>query len=257
MILLADDDFKGLLMRRVKNDPNPYSIRTASLYRAYGGTGLADFWVQEESGEPVSFLARAGGSMVLDLSVLSDTDEIAQFLAATAENTLYDGRFSVRPRQWREESGVTMRYTGARIYKPPGYPITNEPGFPALHNLLMDCASKDFVIPPFEDFYPDLSHKLRHGCAHAVGVLRGSALAAAALCLFRYQNCAVMGSVACAPPFRGQGYGSSAVFSLLKLLEKDGADKIFLHRARDKNEAFYQKLGFENCGTWKQCSRNP
>lgn len=256
MILLADESFKEQAAQRVFGNPNPYSIRTASLFSAYGGTGLADFWVQWEHGAPVSFLAKTGGSMILDLSDRSDKEEIAQFLAAAAGDALYDGRFSVRPRRWQTAAGATMRYTGLNTLKPQSAAVTGAPDLYALHNLLLRCGSNGFFVPSFEDFYPDLSHKLRHGCAHAVGVLHGGRLIAAALCLFRFENCAVVGSVACDPLFRGQGYGSSAVLALLELLKKDGVQEIFLHRAQDKQETFYNKLGFENCGAWKQCGRS-
>lgn len=257
MILLADGKFKELLAQRVFQRPNPYNIRIASLYKAYSGTGLADFWIQaDDNSRPVSFLAKTGGSVILDLTGRSDTAEVTVFLEAFAQNALYNGRFTIMPRQWQSESGVTMRYTDSRVIKPAGVTVTEEPDLYALHNLLLHCASKDIPVPAFEEFYPDLSHKLRHGCAHVVGVMQGSTLAAAALCLFRHQERAVVGSVACAPPFRSKGYGTAAVSALLKLLQKDGVTDIYLHRAQGKNEPFYQELGFTNCGTWKQCGRN-
>ena len=62
---------------------------------------------------------------------------------------------------------------------------------------------------------------------------------------------AVLGAVACDPAYRKSGYGSAVVSYISNRIIDDGK-KVYIHRAKNANEKFYDKLGFTECGSWSE-----
>ena len=125
------------------------------------------------------------------------------------------------------------------------------PDIKAAYELIVRCADENFHPPVFEDFYVDVSHKLRHNAMSLVGVQENGELVAIAMTVAESENGAVLGAVACLPEYRKKGYGSQVVRSLTSRLIAQNK-RVYLHRAQDANVSFYEKLGFCECGTWRE-----
>ena len=126
-----------------------------------------------------------------------------------------------------------------------------EPDIRSAYDLIVKCADENFTPPEFEDFYVDVNHKLRHNAIRLYGICDGETLAAIAMTVAESGDGAVLGAVACHPDYRRSGYGSKIVSSLTNTLIAEGK-AVYLHRAQNANAAFYQKLGFDNCGSWRE-----
>ena len=111
----------------------------------------------------------------------------------------------------------------------------------------------DNVIPTpiFDDFYVDVNHKLRHNATRMYGVYDGTKLVAMAMTVAESNNGAVLGAVSCHPDYRKHGYGSTVVKYISNRLIAENKT-VYLHRAKNANQSFYNNLGFEQCGSWQE-----
>ena len=64
-------------------------------------------------------------------------------------------------------------------------------------------------------------------------------------------NGAVLGAVSCHPDYRKHGYGSTVVKYISNRLIAENKT-VYLHRAKNANQSFYNNLGFEQCGSWQE-----
>ncbi|GHU83151.1 hypothetical protein AGMMS50284_6210 [Clostridia bacterium] len=119
------------------------------------------------------------------------------------------------------------------------------------YNLLVKNKSISFAVPDFDDFYVDLSHKIRKNTAMLCGVYVSGILISCACAVAIDEYAAVIGGVATLPEYKQQGFGSTAVASITEYLHKKNK-RIFLHRNLNKLEDFYTKLGYVNCSEWQE-----
>ena len=125
------------------------------------------------------------------------------------------------------------------------------PDIKEVYNLIVSCADENFVPPPFDDFYVDVNHKLRHNATRMYGVYDGTKLVAMAMTVAESSNGAVVGAVSCHPDYRKHGYGSTVVKYISNRLIAENKT-VYLHRAKNANQSFYNNLGFEQCGSWQE-----
>ncbi len=125
------------------------------------------------------------------------------------------------------------------------------PDIKEVYNLIVSCADENFVPPPFDDFYVDVNHKLRHNATRMYGVYDGTKLVAMAMTVAESSNGAVLGAVSCHPDYRKHGYGSTVVKYISNRLIAENKT-VYLHRAKNANQSFYNNLGFEQCGSWQE-----
>ena len=256
MICAADNTFYGRLSSRQKQMPNPYNTRILSLYQAYKGTNLCEFWVQERGAGVTAFLSRYAGNITIDICSEADEEELCEFLEMTGfQSVLFDGAFDLKLKEVSACYGAVRRFAGNAALKSEHALPYNTPGFRELHNLLKTCEGTGFRPPDFESFFLDMSHMTRHGCADMLGVWDGGALAACALSVYQCENASVLGAVCCAPDKRRRGFGSRAVLALINKLQKEGKANLFLHCSSEVTMAFYERLGFKACGQWRELTR--
>ena len=256
MICAADERFEAQITSRQKQAPNPYNTRILSLYTAYKQTKLCDFWVQVSETGVTAFLSGYSGNVTIDTCAGADGEELCGFLHMLGfQSALFDGINSLCLKTASINSGTAMRFAGnAGLNNKPAFSY-DTPGFRELHNLLKSCEGAQFRPPDFEDFFLEMSHMTRHGCADIAVVPDGGALAACALSLYQCENAAVLGAVCCAPNKRRRGYGSRAVLTLIDKLQSQGKENLFLLCAAKEAEAFYNRLGFKACGQWRELIR--
>ncbi len=126
-----------------------------------------------------------------------------------------------------------------------------QPDIRSAYELIVRCADANFVPPPFEDFYVDVNHKLRHNSMRLCGIEENNRLAAVAMTVAESCDGAVLGAVSCDPDFRRRGYGSSIVKHITNMLVEENKC-VFLHRAKNANVSFYNNLGFKEAGKWRE-----
>lgn len=243
-------DYPARVLSLAENDP--FICRILSLYNSYPPSlAFVDYWLtSDDSGKTNGAIARNGSNFILFLTEESDLQEISSFLRLSgAEGVLCDGRYYLDFSEKTSEGAILKRSEpiGAKGEEPELY----NPSIKAAYELIVKCADDNFTPPDFDDFYVDLNHKLRHGAMRLYGIEDSGRLAAVAMTVAESDDGAVLGAVACDPVFRRKGFGSKIVRGTANALIAEGKT-VFLHRAKNANAAFYQKLGFSDCGEWRE-----
>ncbi|NLJ30290.1 MAG: GNAT family N-acetyltransferase [Clostridiales bacterium] len=220
--------------------------RILAAAEAYGlSEPFAQFWTQGES----AAVCKLDDTVILEIRRAADLEELASFLRMSGASRLLcswetAGKMSL-PAVRR---GAVMTLSNIKKYTLPADAQIN-PGVRDIYSLLCRCESPSFPVPEFEPFYLDLSHRIRHGTALAVGIRKEGALAVCAVCAAMAGPHAVISAVAVAPEFRRMGLGRTVTEALLSRLPQK---KVSVFRAEDENEAFYRSLDFLPGGTFAE-----
>ncbi len=250
MIKISDKDFDiaGILNSMSKD--NPFGCRINSLYQCYDDSlPFVDFWIQENNGTYCSAIARLGTQFIVQLTKLSDIEEISSFLrVAGATSILCDNRYKLDVFCSEKKNGAVLKFYGEPYDIEENYDLC-VPSVRETYELLVECKEEGFEAPDFESFNLDVSHKLRHNAVRIIGLKEDSVLKSVAMTVAETETDAVLGAVASHPDCRSKGYGSFMVKSITNELLKENKN-IYLHRALDKNVSFYSNLGYKVLGKW-------
>lgn len=250
MIKIADDSFDISLLLKPLSKGNPFGCRIYSLYKCYDyNLPFVDFWLQVKDNVCVSAIGRLGTQFIVQLTDLSDLEEISSFLrVAGATSVLCDNKYTLELYPQNDNTGAILKFFGEPYEIEEDYQICI-PTIKEAYELLVLCKEEGFEAPDYESFNLDVSHKLRHNAIRLVGLRENGILKSVAMTVAETENDAVLGAVASHPDCRQKGYGSFLVKSLTnKLLEENKS--IYLHRAIDKNISFYSNLGYKVQGKW-------
>ena len=114
------------------------------------------------------------------------------------------------------------------------------------------CAENDDteMLPDFESYFLDMSHRIRHGTARVYVVTNkfGEAVSTASV-LASSKTAAVVGCVATDYDNRNRGY-ASALIAYVTGKELSQNRTVFLHR--EKQISVYEKIGFKTIGSWTE-----
>lgn len=254
MIISANNSKNFISRVSAVSNNDPFACRIISLYNSYQPELVfVDYWlvIDDDTDECCGAIARNGSTFLLFLADNRCVDEVSSFMrVAGATEILYD---AVCP---LEMFGGSVS-TGYVLMRNNLYDTNDlnrnciEPDIKDFYNLILSSADENFTPPCFEDFYVDVNHKLRHKAMRVVGITDNGRLAAAAMTVAESDTCAVIGAVACNPKFRNLGYGTAVVKYISNSLINENKT-VYLHRAENSNESFYEKLGFVQTGKWKE-----
>ncbi len=220
------------------------AVKIGGLYRAYGGHSRFLRFYQGDGGSAISLM---DGQAVLLAG--DDAEEAGLFLQMQPEvrGVRTDGETArmlslLWPGDYR--FGEVMTLSG------PILPLLQEtvPLTPCdIHPVLLAGFGAD--APPFDSFYVDVSHRMRHGCCRAAGVMADDTVAATAMTTAETETAAVIGAVATLPAYRGRGYASACVTALAAALKREGK-RVLLSPKNEAAGRLYRQLGFTPCGEW-------
>lgn len=219
-----------------------FGCRILSTAEAYGmDEPFAQFWVQENH----AAICKLDDAVALEADDAVDFDELRDLIRMTGAKRLLCGAAAAQRLGLPEAvSGEVMVYQNNKnLISGADYELN--PSLRELYALLCDCATETFTPPEFEPFYMDLSHRIRHKAAMAVGVRAGGILISCAICTALTADRAVVSSVATKPEIQRKGYGRAALAALITQLTQK---EIYILRARNENEEFYRSFGFEPAG---------
>lgn len=221
-------------------------IRICSLKFAYGCEAS---FIQYYTDGLGGFLSLLDGVAMLFVPNLSDEwriflhmhpDILTLHCSETiAEDLLCDG--------WQGRTGVIMRYTGADCAAPDD--ICTMPYLPNVHSMLF----KYFPgIASLDSWYPDVSHRVRHGCCHIGCVLRNNEVVSSAMTVAETPAEAIIGQVATATDFRRQGMAEKCIKSVISQCK---GKSLYILPINENAARLYDKLGFKECGHWAELER--
>lgn len=231
---------------------DPFGCRIAALLHVYGAEEpFIRAWISGEDGLPACALLLFGDTVILSRAGQADWEELSAFLHMLpgAERLLCDEETCRALGFPGEAAGPALRLEGT--CSPPETPVEWDPSPRELYPVLQAAQGPGFTVPPFEEFYVDLSHRIRHGTALSAAVRREERLVACGLCAALTGQSALLSAVCTLPEERGKGCGGAVVRALARRLREDAPGReIFLLREEQKNENFYARLGFVPCGRW-------
>lgn len=240
-----------------KSGNDPFGCKIYTLYNAYGfDFSFAEFWLQRDAHDNVTaIISRYYGAYTVCLKSGADVDEIICFLNLQNNliNVSADGEFlndrSLKIKGLSRNSGSIYKYAN-RIVSDIEYDIIT-PNLKQMYGLLKECEGKAFVVPDYESFILDVSHKIRHGLSEVYGVKKGNALVGCAMTVAQSENTAVIGAVVVSPEFRKKHIGKALVsFAAEKMYLQKKCAYVFVN-TKD-NENFYISCGFKKVGIWAE-----
>ena len=226
------------------------ALRIGGLLAAYGSEcPFIRVWRTENG----SLLSLLDGAAVLDLRAGEDREEAFCFLSMQPEirsvRTDADTARALAAFPAFSPSAAPRLETGAVMRLAEALPPTAGMAVPVtpreVYALLALCF--DGALPPFDSWYVDVSHRIRHGVCHLAAVVREETPAASAMTVAEYGGAALLGAVATHPRFRGRGYATACLAALAEVLPDK---RLSISPKNEKARGLYAHLGFVPCGEW-------
>ncbi len=223
------------------------AVRIMGLVAAYGtDQPFIRLWCDSERR---AFISLMDGYAVLEAADDADFEELAVFLDMQTEITGI--RTSLKTaRKINVFTGWTIQHesvmtSGPDLKAPDLKPAQLTPR--EVYPLLQKCF--DDGLPPFESWYVDVSHRIRHGCCRVIGFRHDGFPVSCAMTISECRSAAIIGAVATIESGRGRGYASANVLTLTHHLIQEGK-KVLLSPKNWNAHQLYLRLGFIECGSW-------
>lgn len=219
------------------------AVKLAGWWKAYGfDRPFVRFWRTEQGG-----MLAAMGDAFLAAVPPEDHEEAALFVHMQPEwRTLRsDPVFAAALSAYggmTTQTGQVMRLLAPASDEKASTPAAREV-YPLLRAVFGD------TLPLFDDWYVDVSHRLRHDCCRITGIYEAGALAAVAMTTAECDTAALIGGVATRPESRGRGYAHRTVMALAGALQRQGK-AVWLSPKNAHVAALYTRWGFVPVGEW-------
>lgn len=246
MIRLAEAEDMAAAAGLCRN--SAVGCRILSGMHAYGcDRPFFSVWLQTEGGYPAAVLARMDGSWSVAAQQAFDGEEARSLICAAGgeQVTARADVLSALGFAAREQICEMRLFPDRQAEAKPLPGLEWNPSPRVLYEVLSACEGPGIQLPPFEPWYLDLSHRMRHGAARAVLLRQEGSPVACAMTVAEADGEAVLGGVAVRPSCRGQGMGARVAGALLERLAAEGRT-VHLMRETGRHERFYRGLGFED-----------
>lgn len=217
-----------------------YSVRILSLLKSYGCKyQFAVFYKQVIDGKITAVLSKLDGDFTLSVDDGFDNDELLRFFCVTGYNTiLCSNAFQLGASY---EEGAVMCCSSKPAFTLSHCEIDEYPKLMDLFNFV------DYEMQDFKAWYVDISHRVRHKTAKAYTLNVGGSIITSGILSSVIDGYSVLTAVRTADDFMNMGYGST----LVKYILNDVKGTVYIMRDMDRNEHFYQQIGFKNIGNWR------
>ena len=242
MIRLAQDaDFPSAVTNEVQ-------VRICGLRITYGPNAPFIRYYADDMG---SLLAVMDGVGLFHTDAL--TDEWYAFLAMNPDVIAIHcarsiGEELIASGLWHGRVGGTMEFFGkAPLGIDPD--VCTAPHLPTVYELLRDHFPG---ISPFNSWYPDVSHRIRHENSHIAAILDGEKVVSTAMTVAECADAAVLGQVATHPDYRRRGLAGKCVISTVFQCK---AKRLYILPIDSNAQKLYEKLGFKVVDGWAELER--
>jgi GNAT superfamily N-acetyltransferase len=207
-----------------------FSARIMATNISYENVPFILNWVETIDNEPVAYLQLYGGTLTIAATDKVDLEEIKKFVSLSGAKFIF-----CSSSLGFKSSGILMKYCGNKKIG-----SMREQSFPD-YRCLYKKLKNYFDMPPFDEFYTDFSHRVRHNTARVFSDDDYNVIAAIG---WETEKIAIVSAVAVDKKLQGKGYGAAAVGSVCSAL---AGKKIYLY-CEKKLSGFYEKCGFDICG---------
>ncbi len=220
-------------------------VKIQSLANSYGFEhSFCSFWVQESKGEIPSAVICKFGSAVTVSETNADYNELFEFLNVIGFSELICGKGLAE--KFDNLNTTDINWVEKKI-NPAGEiqkPATYQELLKA-HNILMCSNSEAVTIGTFDDWYVDISHRIRHGGAVVISEEYGCGI------LLLSKEAVVINGIVVSKEYRGKGFGKK----LLYLLENTEKANRIMAFCLESELQFYLKHGYKIKDNYKLISK--
>lgn len=149
--------------------------------------------------------------------------------------------------QWQGRVGDVMTRIAEENMEDPS--VDTSPSLPAVHQLLLHHFPG---ISPLESWYPDVSHRIRHGRGHIAAIRQDDEVVSTALTVAETDTAAILGQIATSTRFRRQGMAQRCITTLFSACK---GKKLYILPLNEIAKKLYEKLGFITTGGWAELER--
>ena len=181
-----------------------------------------------------------------------DVEELQWFLSARADvhtircaATLAE---TLTRMGWKTQVRPVMRCESALVHE-------EDTVMPSIRELYPFLACVFAEMPPFDEWYVDVSHRVRHGCCRICAVENDGVVVASAMTVAEWENGAIIGAVATHYKYRRRGYAARCVTNLTAELQQEGKT-VYICPKNDAAQRLCERLGFVCCDTVALLERN-
>ena len=226
-------------------------VRICGLYLAYGlDTSFLQFYTDGE-GRLLSIMDGVGiyyGDAMPDEWVTFLTMNPSIQTIHTSANLATE---LANANVWQiDREGVVMVYNGPDTDAPKDPRINTSPYLPDVYRLLEHHFPG---ISPLDYWYPDVSHRIRHGNCHICVIQEGDMVVSSAMTVAETTTAAILGQIATHPDFRRMGLAQTCIKSVISVC-KDKS--LYILPINQYAQSMYEKMGFIPCDNWAECSRS-
>lgn len=238
---------------------SPYGARIISYHTAYHGKkyDFIDFWLQRDSSKKAVCAFCKYYSTLIICGTPCDIEEVEEFInMISPTNIVCDNTLDFNCNYYKL-TGETMLCTEANNIEcilDSEYKISkigsNMQQLRFVYNIIFAENGENAMIPDFENYFLDISHRIRHGTAKVYALTNccGDIVSTASV-LAVSDTAAVIGSVATDFNNRNKGYATAIVkYATEKELLKNR--QVYLQR--EKHIGLYEKIGYEIVGNWAE-----
>lgn len=216
--------------------------RIVSFLTAYGYSyQFARFWIQKNAEDEITAaLSCVDGVASLEASDSADFEELSAFLPFSEMKMLYSEESLAK-----KLSVNIISQSASMIYNRQNNKEYSECDIIQNADLknVYGCLSSSFDdLPPFEEWLPDVSHRVRHKTASAFAKEQNGIYTSVAMAVAESKKAVILGGVATVPECRRKGCAGELV-SFFTEYYKKASKKIYLCCEENKLN-FYNNLGF-------------
>lgn len=232
-------------LQEVLNREPALNVRLAALVKAYG-IGRQFFNVWQSGWETI--LARFETSFFINSNESADFEEIAFFLKFNPYFSRLAGKSAavLKIKDFIgdcESHDFDFMTCEKLISANKKFDIETEPALKAVYEVMEKAQSDDFSVGKFVPWYADVSHRIRHGCAHAYLLRKSGKPVSACLISAESDKAGLISGVATVPEFRNNGFASAVVEKACRGLINCGKRPVL--ECLPALVGCYSRLGFE------------
>ena len=221
------------------------SIKQCGQFAAYGAERDFLCFYEDENGNRLSVMDGAA-----TLRAVGDTDEMLLFL--TMDPTIHTVRTDRETAQ-RLSLMWGVSCDSEAVMEAPDHAVIDSHvvicnDLRSIYDVLTESFGST-ALPPFDVWYADVHHRVRHGVCRVVGVYEKNECVACAMTVSECADAAHIGAVATRPIARGKGYASACVLTLTAMLQQENK-RVLLSPKNAYARTLYAKIGFRVIGEW-------
>lgn len=259
--MIIINDFSDLFLSELKRVcvDSPFGARIDALYDAYNKQrySFIEFWLEKQNEKTTAAFCRYYDAVIF---CGEGSDEASDFIKLLSPcSVLYDKDSLLNITRMKRSEGETMQYFPEKcIYSPTlddKYILYRSGGdmkpLKDVYNLLQSSFPNE-QIGSFDDFFVDISHRVRHNSAEVYAIYYNNTLVSTLTVTAKTDTVAVIGSIATFDEYRCKGIAGALLSNISEQHFKEGR-KVFLHRK--EKILLYERCGFEVVGKWIETVR--